>query len=1781
MSKRVLALVFLFLAFLALFITPSESKAARSSYYDYGPYYDQTKVLGISFSALENLPVPTIPENLVPQQATGIMPGNPLYFFEQVAENLQIAFTSNPQAREELRLNFADERLSEAKTLLEQGNIQGAQTAMEHYKDSMTGVAQGLFELINNNDPAAQSLTEKVEDAASTHTIVAQNLSLSSSPVQAEIWTYSAQAGKSALDQIADAQNVPAMPEGLSVSIQNLRKQGILSEEESNKLYSLDSRSQLREELDKLTSSGMFPPGELAKLDETIANRYPEIHRQQTANLEVMELRTYQTLPQPSEEILEKISNWQKDPGTPPSSDIRQYLWYDRAQDLAGKVDLSNYSTDQQEDLVRSWQTAKENPTYSPAPSPTPTSSPTPAPSPSPEPSTPDETPPSPEPSSQPSPSPIPYIDSTNVTLPGTTQYFFNNLGEQISYTFTFDAVERSKQKMNQAERRLAEAKALAGDPTKESLYLSTLKQYQQAMTDASALLKDTDGQFASRDAAERLEAQAARHGVALEKGYLPTPAADTQIIGEAIQAVETAMDRSADALGRPALPPTLANRLDDLKAQGLILPEEAEKIVNSASREEARDKIRELVEIGTFPLADAKKMDEAQILTSPTEYNQLVEIRKVEEFQRLRAAQSEFAQTQTLRNTASVLSQQEAALFNSIDPSLLKPEDFGGREDLVKAYETLIATARPINSGQFGPDITPGATPSPSPSTTPTRQDAVLTTCPAGAIFKQFEGCVWEDNGKAINDYEQYKCESRQYYSFAARTCVSYEPGTGFKDDAQPICPIGYAWEWQNQSCQKGTGGIILPTPIPQPEPIDKEEEEKRSKSCPQGATYKAPDGCVWDETDRPIYDSRQYRCSASGQYYSFEQLKCVPAPSEGEVYPKDSAPSCKEEGSYWSWSDGKCISLAAPDESVEKGGQATNIGDPRPYLVPPDSPFYFVKQFGETIQTATAFTPEAREQVRISQADERLTEGYYSLKHGNTKDFEKSLSTYTTTMQNVFNDLAASEYSPQVKQAIAERLGKEAPEQNLLLQKAEALAEDEQATAISAAVSSTILASDKAADLAGKPPIPDEIKTKIENLPETVLSQEDKNKLLEIDSRVDARLKLGGLASTGILSTQDTSFLNEDFESVDKDAKIKVDELKKLEQIAKITEQKNEVVEKAQKNENIVNKLTEFQNTFEPGQEVPAEIRPYVRLTRIEEIGQTIRPDVVRVEDFQNRKDVVLAVAALQDEFRPTKESIKQVADFRRRNPDKSLPPELARIEALSYGLGTREQAGQCFLPPPFPANTPCPAPGSTVAVASYWGGQWSSPAAPVQPVASTDKDGKPLVYGQGPQSVSSGSCPSGYHWMYDSGGWCMANSGSYGYSSNYNSPSSTYTTASYPIGTATSETPPAEGYNCGSQPYDPATKKCKDGACPGGFDWDGSKCVARGYSGPTYQSSPYYSPNLTQSSCGPGYYWDGKGCITNYSGGGSYPGTSNYYSGAAVNCGSGYWWNGNSCQPSSGPGSSCSYPSGGCPGNGAWYDYSSCSCKTTSYPSGYSGPTIQSSPYYSPSSYERGCAPGNYWDGRKCVAGSYEGPGWSDTTARGCTQQSCGSNQWFDWGTCSCRPNGNTYTPPTYSGGGGGTSSGSCPSGSHWMSDNGGYCMSDADRSSSSGGSSSGSSGGSPSGSCPSGSHWMSDNGGYCMSDGGSSSSGGSYTPPSTSTSGSTGSYTAPTEPAPAAPAPAPAPPPSEPAPAPPPSEPAPAAPAPAPVSEPAPAPVQGASTEKNILQFILDILLGKLR
>ena len=554
--------------FIFLVISPQTSLAfPRSSYYDFGPYYNnQQQILGVTLSSLENLPILQIQQEALIPKALGILPGNPLRPFEAFIENVQLAFTLDPIKKEELRLDFASERLSEAKTLLDQGKHDLATVAIENYSDTMATISENIEDLTTKNVPGADSLVAKVETMAASQSVAAMALTLSSPPVVSQAWNQVVDAAEKSIDAAADASNKPPIPDELSASLQELKDQGLITPEESNKLYSLDSRVKVREELDMLATSGQFPIAEIAKLDEAVAVAFPDAYKQTVDILQFAELRIYQTESHPPDEALVTLRRWQEGPGNvPPPEEIRQYLYYTRAQELAREIDLTKFASNQQGEVARFYpQAVLTNPTFVEPP---PVSLPTPTISPSDQTTSTktEESTPTPFPTPKPA-SADPYLTTYQGSLPGNPVYFLKQLREIVSFETTFDAARRAEIRLRYAQERLREASALSQDPKKEALYIDTLKRYKDSIVSASDQIERFTGPAQrQKDLARNLEFEAARHNIIFEKGLLPAPK-KTVIIGDVIMETEDAMDIAADILHRPPLPEAVINLLQYLK---------------------------------------------------------------------------------------------------------------------------------------------------------------------------------------------------------------------------------------------------------------------------------------------------------------------------------------------------------------------------------------------------------------------------------------------------------------------------------------------------------------------------------------------------------------------------------------------------------------------------------------------------------------------------------------------------------------------------------------------------------------------------------------------------------------------------------------------------------------------------------------------------------------------------------------------------------------------------------------------------------------------------------------------------------------------------------------------------------------------------------------------------------------------------------------------------------------------------------------------------------------
>ena len=218
--------------------------------------------------------------------------------------------------------------------------------------------------------------------------------------------------------------------------------------------------------------------------------------------------------------------------------------------------------------------------------------------------------------------------------LPGQPFYFLKRWREKLGLAFTFDPVEREKKRIALAQERLAEAKKLLEQGRSEWAQ-RLMTEYAQEVERALANLERIPEEK-KKELAQNLEQLAARHELVLEQVAEKVPEEAKPAIERAIESSQKGMDTAADVLGRPPVPPELKRRLEALKRQALITPEEAAAIINSRSRREAREKIKQLLAEAKMPAADFKLLDEAQKEIVPEQFEKIREQKKLEELKRL-----------------------------------------------------------------------------------------------------------------------------------------------------------------------------------------------------------------------------------------------------------------------------------------------------------------------------------------------------------------------------------------------------------------------------------------------------------------------------------------------------------------------------------------------------------------------------------------------------------------------------------------------------------------------------------------------------------------------------------------------------------------------------------------------------------------------------------------------------------------------------------------------------------------------------------------------------------------------------------------------------------------------------------------------------------------------------------------------------------------------------------------------------------------------------------------
>lgn len=98
-----------------------------------------------------------------------VLPGNPLYFFKNAGQGVRSFFTFNKERRAELELRYASERLAEARTLADRGDVARAAGHLQRYQENLDRVDELAEDLGKKNPDAGKKFTGQVLKAVIDH----------------------------------------------------------------------------------------------------------------------------------------------------------------------------------------------------------------------------------------------------------------------------------------------------------------------------------------------------------------------------------------------------------------------------------------------------------------------------------------------------------------------------------------------------------------------------------------------------------------------------------------------------------------------------------------------------------------------------------------------------------------------------------------------------------------------------------------------------------------------------------------------------------------------------------------------------------------------------------------------------------------------------------------------------------------------------------------------------------------------------------------------------------------------------------------------------------------------------------------------------------------------------------------------------------------------------------------------------------------------------------------------------------------------------------------------------------------------------------------------------------------------------------------------------------------------------------------------------------------------------------------------------------------------------
>lgn len=370
------------------------------------------------------------------------------------------------------------------------------------------------------------------------------------------------------------------------------------------------------------------------------------------------------------------------------------------------------------------------------------------------------------------------------------------------------------------------------------------------------------------------------------------------------------------------------------------------------------------------------------------------------------------------------------------------------------------------------------------------------------------------------------------------------------------------------------------------------------------------------------------------------------------------DVPPSTLSAQDYYDW--GNYYLPEYQNIDVLGDTQTNSLADDQEELITsPPPPSSIFTQLGQQIKLFTTTDPLKKEEINIANLDQKLSQIHQLFKDGKTQEALKLLKELNPAP--VLSRIDKIKEKGTDVSNVAEKLQVQAARHELLFQELLEKVPPSAVPAIKKAISNFQQQMDKAADFKGEPPLPPEVKERLESLQKSgTLTPQEVQSILNSPNRPQVRQELKTLMEESRLPEADFDKLNTKQKELFEKRFEKRQELRKIEELKKI--------EDSRPPEEIKQKLEQYkvEKEKQPNLPLPPGLKQWAPQLRREELENTIRPDLINEKDLPPRK--VQEIRDLKEQFKPKPEELQRVQEWKEKNPQIVPPKHIQRIEQMA---------------------------------------------------------------------------------------------------------------------------------------------------------------------------------------------------------------------------------------------------------------------------------------------------------------------------------------------------------------------------------------------------------------------------------------------------------------------------------------------------------------------------------